>query len=283
MIRLIVNADDFGLHGSVNEGIAEAHRKGIVTSTTMLASGAAFSHAVETAKVLPELGVGVHTALVGGLAPVLPASEVPSLVTEEGVFPESYTTFMKRVYMGRVNFNEVYRELEAQFDKVTAHVSGVTHADGHQHMHVLPQIMPIVVALSKRFGLSRVRIPSERAMFLNGRYHPIRIAGKIGLSRVAQTARQTARGTGLDSPRYFWGMNNGGHLDERALLGILKEVSKRTGTHEIMTHPGADDRRLASLFPWGYAWESERDAMCAETIATFVRNRGIRLISYGDL
>ena len=36
--RLIVNADDFGLTGGVSRGILRAHREGLVTSTTVLAS-----------------------------------------------------------------------------------------------------------------------------------------------------------------------------------------------------------------------------------------------------
>jgi predicted glycoside hydrolase/deacetylase ChbG (UPF0249 family) len=34
--QLIVNADDFGLTENVNRGILDAHRQGIVTSTTLL-------------------------------------------------------------------------------------------------------------------------------------------------------------------------------------------------------------------------------------------------------
>ncbi len=36
---LIVNADDYGLTAGVSRGILDAHRRGIVTSTTSVASG----------------------------------------------------------------------------------------------------------------------------------------------------------------------------------------------------------------------------------------------------
>ena len=45
MKRLIVNADDFGLHPLINEGILESHQQGIVTSTSLLASGKYFEDA----------------------------------------------------------------------------------------------------------------------------------------------------------------------------------------------------------------------------------------------
>ena len=78
MKRLIVNADDFGWTEGVNRGILEAHRNGIVTSTTVLANGAAFDAAMGLARRELRLGVGVHLNLSDG-APILPRWEVPSL------------------------------------------------------------------------------------------------------------------------------------------------------------------------------------------------------------
>ena len=47
--RLVTNADDFGFTRDVNEGIVEAHVSGILSSTTIMANGAAFEHAVRLA------------------------------------------------------------------------------------------------------------------------------------------------------------------------------------------------------------------------------------------
>ena len=115
MRRLIVNADDFGLHVAVNQGIQAAHSEGIVSSASLMAGGAAFDDAVRIAKHCPELGVGVHLTLVGA-RPVLPAAEVPSLVVENGDFYGSYPVFLKRFLSGKIRLAEVERELAAQFD-----------------------------------------------------------------------------------------------------------------------------------------------------------------------
>jgi chitin disaccharide deacetylase len=61
--RLIVNADDFGLTAGVNRAILECHKRGVVTSTTLMANAAAFSEAVQDAQSAPELGVGCHVVL----------------------------------------------------------------------------------------------------------------------------------------------------------------------------------------------------------------------------
>src|SRR5271154_3637415 len=98
MKNLIVNADDLGWTEGVNRGIAEAHRNGIVTSTSLLANGAAFDQGVAMAKATPALGVGVHLNLSDG-TPVAPRELVTSLLNNDGVFeggPESLLLRMAR-------------------------------------------------------------------------------------------------------------------------------------------------------------------------------------------
>ena len=62
----------------------------------------------------------------------------------------------------------MYTELDAQFQKIGATNLPITHVDSHQHMHVLPQILPIVVALMKKYKIRKMRIPEETPFFLNG-------------------------------------------------------------------------------------------------------------------
>src|SRR2546423_6467919 len=66
MKQLIVNADDFGLTKNVNRGILDAHREGIVTSTTLLANGMAFESAVAAGKRFYRLGIGVGPNITQG-------------------------------------------------------------------------------------------------------------------------------------------------------------------------------------------------------------------------
>ncbi len=64
--QLVVNADDFGFTPDVNLGIVEAHRRGILTATTLMANGDAFDDAVRLARETPSLDVGCHLVLIGG-------------------------------------------------------------------------------------------------------------------------------------------------------------------------------------------------------------------------
>jgi len=103
--RLIVNADDFGFTRDVNQGIVEAHREGILTATTLMATGPAFEDAVRLARENPSLDVGCHLVLVG--APPYPAT-VAKLI-------EAVT--LKRIKI----YDELARQLVVDLDALQCH------------------------------------------------------------------------------------------------------------------------------------------------------------------
>ncbi len=84
--RLIINGDDFGSSREVNEAVILAHRRGILTSASLMVSGGAFEHAVTLAKENPRLAVGLHVTCVDG-RPVMRPSEIPHVVGKNGTFP----------------------------------------------------------------------------------------------------------------------------------------------------------------------------------------------------
>src|SRR5687768_3715380 len=80
--RLIVTADDVGLHPGMTEGAIRAHLDGIVTACSVVANGAAFDDAVARLRDVPSLEVGVHLTLV---------EEHPLTAIR---FPQKYTSFV---------------------------------------------------------------------------------------------------------------------------------------------------------------------------------------------
>ena len=129
MKKLIVNADDFGLHPAINAGIIKGCRDGFITSTSLMCSGAAFDDAVLQAKATPALGVGIHLTLVGGGKPLLQARQLRTLVDEDGLLPADYTVFAKRWYAGRIKKAEVVSELQAQLERGLSCGLEITHVD----------------------------------------------------------------------------------------------------------------------------------------------------------
>ena len=281
MRRLIVNADDFGLHAAVNRGILAAHTEGIVSSTSLMAGGAALDDAVRIAKQCPQLGVGVHLTLVGA-RPVLPVAEVSSLLDEAGDFYGSYPLFIKRFLRGKIRLAEVERELAAQIDRVRMAGIQPSHLDSHQHLHVLPGIGGLVLDLARRFSIRAIRIPAEPVAFIGATPATVgRLAGRGGLTMLANLFRQHAAAAGIRTSDHFFGMLAGGQLTEPAILAILRRLPP--GDSELMTHPGFADESLADAYRWGYQWDAERQALAAPAVRELLVERQIRLISFREL
>lgn len=282
MKKLIINADDFGLHEEINNGIIRCFQEGCLTSTSLMCGAPAFDHAVSLLKANPQLGVGAHLTLVGSVAPVLPAREVPSLVDENGLFFSDYTEFIKRFYLGQVNKQEIQNELLAQMQKAVAAGVKFTHVDSHQHLHVLPGIVPIVIDLCKKFNISAIRLPQE-AYFSDYGYKTSwgRKIGRAGLSFCAQLAATEFKRAGLRYPDYFFGMLAGGNISTSVVSAFL--ASLKEGTGEIMTHPGNSKAILKQQYLWGYNWEQERDTFISAEINDEIKRLNISLINFGDL
>src|SRR5574341_727397 len=99
MKRLIVNADDFGLSEGINQAVMLGYRQGIITSATLIANGAGFAAAVEMARTVGSLGVGVHLNLTEG-EPVSAPSSIPGLVDARGVFTHTVEQLGWKVLRG---------------------------------------------------------------------------------------------------------------------------------------------------------------------------------------
>lgn len=281
MRQLIVNADDFGLHPLVNKAIIAAHESGCVTSTSLMATGAAFDDAVALAAAHPRLDIGIHLVLVGE-RPVLEPGRVPSLVDEEGLFPPQYPAFLVRFLLGRISLDEVRRELSAQMAKVAATGLTISHIDSHQHLHVLPGIDDIVFDLAAAYNIKAIRVPAEPILFSGGYpFSPGRFLGRLGLTILALRAGRRAGKRGLAAPEHFYGMLAGGNLRQEYLLNILDRLPE--GISEVMTHPGADDAVLNAGFKWQYAWQGELTSLTSPAVSRRIAERGIKLASFREL
>lgn len=281
MNRVIINADDFGIHQSVNDAVITAHEQGVLTSTSILAQGPAFDDAAAQARRHPGLGIGVHLCLAGSLPPVLSPREVPTLTGPDGLMPAGYGQFIKKMWTGAVDFRHVYDELDAQIEKVRAAGLAVTHIDSHQHLHMLPPVWKIVQALMKKHGIHRLRVPREAYTFKVMSADPVRILGRDGLTFLSEKAMADVKRLHFTTTDYFWGMVDGGHMTEQHLAYILRRLP--FGVHEIMMHPGKKTDELSQVFSWGYHWEEEFAALMSPQIRQISEEGEIEFIHYGQL
>jgi len=158
--RLIVNGDDFGSSREVNEAVILAHRRGILTSTSLMVSGAAFEHAVTLAKDNPGLAVGLHLTLVDG-RPVMRPLEIPHVAGKNGAFPSGPTRAGLYYFLSPRARGELFHEIEAQFEKFAQSGLHFSHVDAHCHLHLHPVVLDAVVEIARRYGIRRVRVPAD--------------------------------------------------------------------------------------------------------------------------
>ncbi len=276
--KLIVHADDFGLSEKINDGILHAHRHGILTSASIMANGKAIEHAMRICRSVPTLDVGVHLTLVEEL-PVLPREQIPSLVNGEGRFHRHAMTFLKKYVTGRIRLPDVRRELEAQVKKVLGYGISVSHLDSHQHLHILPQILSITVALAREYGIPAIRLPYETPRFymLGSREIFSRLPQLLGLNLFCRLGEKTIP----LRTAHFVGFFFGGNLQKKNLHKALQCLPSAE-TCELMCHPGLEDA-ITPYRHWRYHWAEELLALTDPKIADFLSAKGIRLISYRQL
>lgn len=279
--QLIINADDFGIHPAVNEAVRKAATEGILTSTSLMAGGDAFDEAVEMARSMPSLGIGIHLTLVGGIKPVLPPSEVPSLTWDNGVFCHDYGKLIVRDLEGKISLSEVYAEWDAQIQKIMNTGLLVTHMDGHQHMHMWPHFYPIARDLAKKYHISCMRVPDEDVLFGMKDGHIIRWAAKNGLSLLSRMHRPDLKKNHIRTNDHFFGMLYGGHLSPERFAKFILQT--KPGITEIMCHPSADTRAMEDTFHWGYHGEDELAGLLADINRELIEKKQISLISYRDV
>jgi len=115
---LIVTADDFGISRGVNRGIVEAHRAGILTSTSLMVNRPASAEAADVGRACPALSVGLHLELDADTREDVPTA------------------------------------LLRQLDRF-GHLVGAppTHLDSHHDVHRNPRLQPHVQTLARCLGV----------------------------------------------------------------------------------------------------------------------------------
>lgn len=283
MKALIVNADDFGLTEGINRGIIKAYRKGIVTSTTLIANGRAFDHAVSLARENRGLKIGIHLTLVEE-EPVAKKNEVPSLIRMDGFFRRNYLSLFSHLLMRKLKLEEVRREFRAQIEKCLASNIIPTHIDSHQYVHVISSILDIVIELAKEYGIFAARCPDEKTIMIGDRCitFSTKNAKRWGLSLLARRARKKFQRNGILTSDNFFGMLHSGRLNSEMISAMLMHL--QSGTTELACHPGFLDTELISRYRhWEYNWERELEALTDHSIMALIKRLDIKLINFSHL
>jgi chitin disaccharide deacetylase len=288
--RLIVNADDFGFTAGVNRAIVEAHRHGIVTSSTLMANGTAFDDAVRLAQTAPNLSIGCHVVLIDG-QPVLDARNarfLASLRSGTAGFRDNLKLFIARALTGLLDSGEIEAEVTAQIRKLQSAGIDVSHVDTHKHTHLFPAVLRPLLRAAKACGVRAIRNPfGPRRPLRSGellarpklwtRYAEVQV-----LRTLAARFRDSAQRAGLQTTDGTLGIEVTGALDEKLFRAIAEVIPD--GTWEFVCHPGYNDDDLkSSNTRLRESREAELRVLTMPDARELLSNQGISLISYRDL
>jgi predicted glycoside hydrolase/deacetylase ChbG (UPF0249 family) len=258
---LVVNADDFGFTRGVNQGIVEAHRSGILTAATLMATGAAFDHAVELARQNPSLDVGCHLVLVG-----------------ESPFPRTVLQLTRAIALGRIR---IYDELIAQVRRILDAGLRPSHLDTHKHTHLLPPVLDAVARISEECKIPWVRRPFD---------FPLTPAGVSWTKKATSRAfgvvrRRFARvlaARGCRSTDHFAGFQITGRYTAADLARLIRALPE--GSTEFMCHPGfCTDELRAAPTRLKESREKELLALTSTEVRAALHESGVELVSYRAL
>lgn len=247
---LVVNADDLGFTRDVNEGILEAHLHGIVTAATLMATGAAFDHAVDLAHAHPSLDVGVHLTLVGARSALDPDRELPASPSKMAV----------ELLTGRLS---PYEEFSAQVRRIRGAGLEISHADTHKHTHLLPPVAEAMARVCAEFGIPWVRRP-------------------LGIPALSPWICARFRRAGLRLTGSFVGYRQTGSLDERSLAELIRALP--AGSSELMCHPGRVGEELRSARTrLKESRQRELESLTSKAVRDVIKETGVILTNYREL
>nr|WP_297785842.1 polysaccharide deacetylase family protein [uncultured Allomuricauda sp.] len=267
---LIIHADDAGLSHSENRATIQALEKGIVNSYSIMVPCPWFHEMAMFAKNNPKYDLGVHLTLTCEwenyrFGPVLPVSEVPSLVDEQGHF------FKKREQLCQnATVEDVEKELQAQIEKALTYGLAPTHIDSHMYsVGAHPEYLKIYKRLGEYYGLSV--LVNEQVMQMVG------LDPKIHIKKNDFVIDHTYVG---EFP-YF---ESGG------LAAYYQSVLENLGPglNLILIHPAFDDNEMQGITVnhpnFGAAWrQQDFDFFTNEKTRDLLKKHNIQMVTFGDI
>jgi predicted glycoside hydrolase/deacetylase ChbG (UPF0249 family) len=228
MLHLIVNADDLGRSPEVNQAIFKWMERGRLSSASLLANGPGLEEALGRLPEFSGCSFGVHLN-VEEFPPLRPAPALAPLLDGEGHLTKRLRSTRRTPALLRA----VYGEWCAQIEKLRSRGVQPSHLDSHYHAHSLPEMLPLLAALRRRYGIPCARVAMN--LFEPGERKPVHLRV---FKRLYNAALRGLCGFRTTNALAF--LQTGFRVPARDL--------ERLGTVELMSHPGhsgfEDETRL---------------------------------------
>ncbi|KAM4607710.1 carbohydrate deacetylase [Polymixia lowei] len=253
-VKLVVTGDDFGYCPRRNQGIVDCYLAGGISNVSLLVNATAAKDAAELAK-RHHIPIGLHANLSEGMPICQSLRQGSSLVNNTALF-HGKMGFRKTLQSGQLNMTEVELELRAQvrrFGELMGHLP--CHMDGHQHVHVLPEVREVFAQVLSDFSIPYTRVPVEPGLHTCSWLPPHLQGFYTQLEKDALESVPVFRRYGIRWPDVYLGLTTMGQNMsipnlKRALSHALEagpslSTSSNTPrtdqpvvTAELMVHPG---------------------------------------------
>ena len=267
---LMIHADDAGLSHSENVATIQSLEQGMVNSYSIMVPCPWFYEMATFAKNNPNFDNGIHLTLTCEwenykFGPVLPVSEVPSLVDENGYFHKNRTGLKKNAIT-----EEVEKELKAQIEKALKFGLNPTHFDSHMYsVATKPEFFQLYKDLGAEYGLP---VPVYREMLET-----------VGLDIETNIDKTDIVIDKLHLGKY-----------EDFEKGKLKEYYESvfdnlsTGLNLLILHPALDDNEMKGITVnhpnFGSEWRQiDFDYFTSQEAKLKFKENNIELITWNDI
>ncbi|NXY66214.1 YDJC deacetylase, partial [Callaeas wilsoni] len=298
-VKLIVTGDDFGYCPRRNQGIVDCFLAGAISNVSLLVNGSAAADAAKLARRY-NIPIGLHANLSEG-SPVCEVLKTNSSLLNQDGFFHGKMGFRTALSKSLLNMSEVKQELKAQvelFHELTGHLP--PHMDGHQHVHVLPEVRHVFAEVLEEYGIKYTRVPIEPGLHNCDWIPPSLMDFYLGVEEDSFNTVDVFTKHGIRWPDIYIGLSTMGRnmsvsgirsaIDSAILELTAKAPQSRTVTIELMVHPG-----YPSVPPVGgcgegpddfsQSWERlhELQTLIKPELQSYYKGRNIQLCSFKDL
>lgn len=159
-MKLVVNADDYGLNENQTEAIIKSFEEGIITSATVVVTESEFRRAILRAreeKVFDK--IGLHLNLTQGMPLTEPIKRCNRFCNPDGMFNKRFhNSLLGRLILTRQEHHAVSLEVEAQMRAYVDAGFPLMHFDSHHHSHTDISIAHIALPMARKMGFRSVRL-----------------------------------------------------------------------------------------------------------------------------
>ena len=247
-----------------------------------MVSAPAAAEAVEIAKSLTDLKVGLHIVLSNG-KPTLPAADIPALVNSDGEFSSSQVSSGVKMFFNAEAKFQLEKEIRAQFEAFKATGLTLDHVNAHNHMHLHPTVFSLILTIGSEFGLSAIRIPNEpplESIIQDNKDKLKRFAQYLFFKPFVSSMKKQCAIRDIKFNDTIFGLYDSGHMNIDTLIRILPHVEE--GLTEIYMHPATE--RWDDIDPAAndYEFEAEFKALSHARIKRAVEKFDIQLSGFNS-